>query len=44
MVRKIVKEIKSNEPSGAYFDNAHIAVSYSASKRLAKVISLKARK
>lgn len=26
MVRKIVKDIKTNEPSGAYFDAAHMAV------------------
>lgn len=26
MVRKIIKDIKSNEPSGAYFDAAHMAV------------------
>ncbi|XP_065667120.1 sorting nexin-13 isoform X3 [Hydra vulgaris] len=26
LVRKIVKDIKSTEPSGAYFDNAHMAV------------------
>ena len=28
MVRKIIKDIKSNEPSGAYFDAAHMAVRY----------------
>ena len=27
MVRKIVKDIKTNEPSGAYFDAAHMAAS-----------------
>jgi len=27
MIRKIVKDIKTNEPSGAYFDAAHMAVS-----------------
>lgn len=26
LIRKIVKDIKSNEPSGAYFDTAHMAV------------------